>query len=148
MLAKTLALPTFDLSGVVAQLKADPVYADWPAEKLQQAEMEYRQFLAIRKAYPDGTIMPTELADTVWHRHILNTRAYFADTANFLGEYLHHRPHMPADSTVKRSYALYRQHFGPMQGSEPVMCDVDDGPVVMCDVDDSRREISTALSER
>lgn len=107
-----LALPTFDLSDVMAQIASDSRYAEWSKARLRQAEDEYRQFLALARAYPFAQMMPSELGDVVWHAHILNTRSYAADVQGFLGRFLHHRPCQASKQTVDRANSLFEKHFG------------------------------------
>jgi hypothetical protein len=82
-----------DLSDVRTKL-ADPEegHAMTQAE-LDLAEREYRRFLALHLAFPDADIVPCKLVDTIWHQHILDTRAYHADCAAIFGDYLHHFPY-------------------------------------------------------
>lgn len=107
-----LALPTFDLSDVMAQIASDSRYAGWSEAQLRQAEDEYRQFLALARAYPFAQMMPSELGDVVWHTHILNTRSYAADVQSFLGRFLHHRPCQSSREAVDRVKGLFEKHFG------------------------------------
>lgn len=111
-MVKSLVLPTFDLTMVMGQLKADPHYADWPVEKLQQAETEYRQFVALCRSNPGERVMPTRLGDAVWHQHILNTKQYVQDTRDYLGYYLHHQPTTPSEEIIEASHRMFGEHFG------------------------------------
>lgn len=56
------------------------------------AESLYRQYLTIRRRYPDETLVPPEIVDWVWHHHILDTRNYHRDCDALFGGYLHHTP--------------------------------------------------------
>jgi hypothetical protein len=73
--------------------------------ELALAEQEYRRFLALHLAFPDSDIVPCKLVDTIWHQHILDTRAYHEDCDAIFGSYLHHPPisGCAAKTTLKRS---------------------------------------------
>lgn len=111
-MVESLSLPTFDLKKVMEQIRVDPHHADWPSERLQQAETEYRQYLALCRSNPGVPVMPTRLGDAVWHQHILNTRQYVQDCREFLGYYLHHQPTTPSEETIEASHRLFGEHFG------------------------------------
>lgn len=65
-----------DLSSIRFKV-ANPEDGEPPSvEQLDLMETEYRRFLALRLAHPDSEIVPCKLVDEVWHRHILDTRAY------------------------------------------------------------------------
>lgn len=130
-LVKNLALPSFDLSGIMEQLKADPQHADWSAEKLQQAELEYRQYMALCRSNPGQSVMPTRLGDAVWHFHILNTRKYTEDCRNYLGYFLHHQPTTPSHEIIEASHRLFGELVEGEIGTQEryvVMCYCTDGP--------------------
>ncbi len=120
-MVKTLVLPTFDLSGVMGQLRADPHYADWPEDRMKQAETEYRQYMALCRSNPGEKVMPTRLGDAVWHQHIVNTRQYVQDCRDYLGYYLHHQPTTPSEDIIEASHRMFGEHFGGQEGFV-VMC--------------------------
>ena len=65
----------------------------WDAKRLAEAESEYRSFLAVAKATPGQDHHNTSVdMDAVWHSHILHTRQYHTDCAQFFGHYFHHAP--------------------------------------------------------
>jgi hypothetical protein len=51
--------------------------------------------------------VPTELADKLWHAHILSTRDYIAMCDKVSGSYLHHQPGMQK-GTVEHTVAMKR----------------------------------------
>ena len=53
---------------------------------------EYEQFIAAVKAAPDKVHYPSPEADKVWHRHILDTKAYHEFCMSTFGKFLHHAP--------------------------------------------------------
>lgn len=83
--------PKFDLTDVMARVaKENPT---WDAKRLAEAESEYRSFLAVAKATPGQDHHNTSVdMDAVWHSHILHTRQYHTDCAQFFGHYFHHAP--------------------------------------------------------
>jgi hypothetical protein len=68
----------------------------WPDRRSDVAEREYKRFLSLHLWNPklQHPLVPTGLIDTMWHSHILDTRAYFDDTAKLFGTYLHHFPYL------------------------------------------------------
>jgi hypothetical protein len=93
----------------------------WDERILDQAELDYRRFLALNFAYPDRTIVPDKTVDEFWHQHILDTRAYANDTVTVFGYFLHHFPYLgtrgPEDNdNLMRCFSetkeLYKFHFG------------------------------------
>ena len=83
-----------DFSMVRAKL-TDPDHGyGWSTERLELAEAQYRQFLALTYAYPDKVLIPSRLADEYWHAHILDTRAYAHDCQRLFGFFLHHFPYL------------------------------------------------------
>jgi hypothetical protein len=82
-----------DLSGLRFKL-AHPEEGEAPSVGfIDLMEAEYRKFLALRLAYPDADIVPCKLVDEMWHRHILDTRAYAADCEQIFGGFMHHFPY-------------------------------------------------------
>lgn len=89
-LASVVTLPTFDLGYIVEQLMDKPAFKNWTPERFGKAVSEYRSLLYMCKLGQKA--IPTQDADEIWHRHILNTRQYMADCKTYLGHYLHHQP--------------------------------------------------------
>jgi hypothetical protein len=110
-----------DLSSIRFKL-ANPEEGTPPSfEQLDLMEMEYRRFVALRLAHPDSEIVPCKLVDEMWHRHILDTRAYAEDCDRIFGEFVHHFPYFgmrgPDDEQALHDaydYTLerYREAFG------------------------------------
>ena len=110
-----------DLSGIRFKL-AHPEDGAPPTEgALDTMEREYRRFLALRLTHQDAEIVPCKLVDLMWHRHILDTRAYAADCDRIFGEFMHHFPYFglrgPEDEqALYDAYDLtlerYRDAFG------------------------------------
>ena len=120
-----LPLPTFDLSYLPMQIAKD--HPELTLEDIEDCIAQYRHYLALCKAYPDRPLMPSREADTAWHQHILNTRRYHEDCAEYFGQYLHHNPRMPSVETARHSRALFVQHFGGSVEDELIMCGCGDG---------------------
>ena len=64
----------------------------WTFEQCESAEIEYKRFLQLCLKY-GISIVPNKIMDTVWHYHILDTRAYSNDCQNIFGNILHHFPY-------------------------------------------------------
>jgi len=63
----------------------------WTAKQAMFAISEYRRFLSIIVEF--GNAVPNTIMDTVWHYHILDTRAYAEDCQTIAGEFIHHYPY-------------------------------------------------------
>lgn len=100
-----------DLTSVMARLQREAALS---AEVLAEAETQYRQFLQLCR--DDTGTVPTELADKVWHTHILDTRKYAADCDALFGQFMHHNPHnqmTPAlEDEARKTQAVWTKTFG------------------------------------
>ena len=65
----------------------------WTSAQCDDAETEYKKFLALKRTYPDKEIVPNKQVDLFWHHHILDTRKYATDCENIFGFFLHHFPY-------------------------------------------------------
>jgi hypothetical protein len=100
---------------------------DWSEDKIDAAQDEYVQFLALSYAYPEEVLVPSEPADQFWHVHILDTRAYEHDCDLIFGFTLHHFPYLgirDEDDAEQfkiycaRTAELHQRHFAtPMSAS-------------------------------
>jgi hypothetical protein len=92
--AEALAhLSCLDLSMVRMKLADADDGKGWSTDELDQAEQEYRRFLALHLMYPERSVVPCHLVDEVWHAHILDTQAYAPDCDRLFGFFLHHFPY-------------------------------------------------------
>ncbi len=103
----------------------------WDTARADQAEMQYRQYLALIILYPDRQIAPpSQDADEIWHGHVLDTQAYQQDCDNLFGDFLHHVPSYggPEEKLLmaaarEQSEALFEKHFGQdVQQQETAFC--------------------------
>jgi hypothetical protein len=65
----------------------------WSSEQIDQVEKRYKKYLFLRWKFQEELMPPPEDIDTFWHYHILDTIAYFKDTAAIFGWYFHHYPY-------------------------------------------------------
>lgn len=66
---------------------------NWSEEKADYVEQQYKNWLYLRRKYEDEKLPPSVDIDDFWHFHILDTRAYYHDTARIFGYYFHHFPY-------------------------------------------------------
>lgn len=98
--------PTLDAGSALAQLEelldlsnvkmklADPEEGPGlDSDEIELMELEYRKFLALQLMYPEAAIVPCEIVDEMWHRHILDTAAYREDCETIFGHFLDHFPY-------------------------------------------------------
>jgi hypothetical protein len=114
-------LATIDFSMLKHKLQDREEGLGWTAAQCDIAERDYKQFLALKFAYPEAEIVPNQAVDKFWHFHILDTQAYARDCEQVFGYFVHHFPYFGmrdaqdlrdlhvafADTT-----ALYALHFG------------------------------------
>ena len=110
-----------DLSNVRMKLANPDEGVGLPEAALDLMEGEYRKFLALRMVHPDAEIVPCKIVDEMWHRHILDTRAYASDCERIFGSFMHHFPYfglrgeadaMALESAYDRTLELYEDAFG------------------------------------
>ena len=95
--------------------------------RIDLMEGEYRKFLTLHLLHPGADIVPCEIVDEMWHRHILDTAAYRADCDAIFGEFLDHFPYFGMRGEqdaqdLEDAYAAtlerYRDAFGePPEGT-------------------------------
>ncbi len=83
-------LPEFDLSFVRDRVARE--HPNWSQDRLANAELDYRFYLARCKTPHQASLSPSSDADEFWHAHILYTREYARDCQNYFGHFLHHVP--------------------------------------------------------
>ena len=97
--------------------------AQWDA-----AELEYRRFLTLKRFYPAVALVPSKQVDTIWHAHILDTRAYREDCHRVFGRFIDHYPYFGiygADDyqeltdAFAHTVTLYERHFGTYPSDGP-----------------------------
>jgi hypothetical protein len=110
-----------DLSNVRMKLADAEEGAGLEVDQIDQMEGEYRKFLALQLMHPGADIVPCEIVDEMWHRHILDTAAYRDDCDAIFGQFLDHFPYFgmrgEADAqALNDAYAdtldRYRDAFG------------------------------------
>lgn len=112
-----------DLGGVKARV-ASPVGdggLGWSVDKADYYDPLYRNWLYLRRKH-EGEVMPPHAdVDELWHGHILDTYAYFADCDRIFGYYFHHFPYFGTRGEQDRvnlydawanTQRRYKQEFG------------------------------------
>lgn len=82
-----------DLSNVRMKLADTDEGAGLAIDQIDLMEQEYRKFLALQLLHPGADIVPCEIVDEMWHRHILDTAAYREDCDAIFGQFLDHFPY-------------------------------------------------------
>lgn len=112
-----------DLEMVKMKLGEPKEGIGWNKEQCEDAEMEYKRYLMLCRNFPAPrhAIVPTKVMDTMWHYHILDTRAYCRDSDALFNGYFHHFPYfgLRGDEDAARlkqefgnTKALYQKTFG------------------------------------
>ena len=106
----------------------------WTIEQCEDAEIEYKRYLTLCRKFPHPhySIVPNKIMDTLWHYHILDTRAYCTDCNSVFGGYFHHFPYFGLrgkedEENLKRSFEktkqLYEKTFyEPMAHGKETSC--------------------------
>ncbi len=110
-----------DLEMVKMKMQETDEGAGWTPEQCESAEIEYKRFLHMNLVFPKASIVPNKIMDTVWHYHILDTRAYCMDSEKMFGGYFHHFPYFGMrgdedkqnlESSFEKTKLLYLETFG------------------------------------
>jgi hypothetical protein len=88
-----LKIAEIDLEMVKMKLRDHEEGQGWSFEQCDSAEIEYKRFLHLNLKYKKAAIVPNKIMDTMWHYHILDTRAYHKDSESIFGGYFYHFPY-------------------------------------------------------
>jgi hypothetical protein len=92
----------------------------WTKSQCNEAENEYKRFLALKRTYPEKEIVPHKTVDQFWHQHILDTERYAQDCELIFGNFLHHYPYFGMNGeqdaqnltdAFEETKNLYKYHF-------------------------------------
>lgn len=114
-----------DLSNIRMKLADAEEGAGLPVHQIDLMEVEYRKFLALQVMHPGEDIVPCEIVDEMWHRHILDTAAYREDCDAIFGQFLDHFPYFgmrgEADAqALNDAYAETLERYENAFGAPPV----------------------------
>lgn len=118
-------IDTLDFNLIRMKLQDEDEGPGWPQQKSEAIEVEYKRFLALKRAYPEKDIVPNREVDTFWHQHILDTQKYAEDCDRVFGGFLHHYPYFGMGGeqdyanlcdAFEETVALYREHFSEPWG--------------------------------
>lgn len=124
-------ITALDLSMIKMKLQDSEEGPGWSAERCDAVEIDYKRFLALKRAYPDREIVPNKEVDLFWHQHILDTEKYAQDCEALFGAFLHHYPyfgmrgeedHANLCAAFAETQNLYELHFGGKGGSSSSKC--------------------------
>lgn len=110
-----------DFSMIKLKLQDTEEGQGWSADYCNEAEEEYKKFIALKRTYPEKEIVPNHMVDIFWHQHILDTAKYAEDCDNVFGYFLHHYPYFGMNGTedaqnlsdaFEETKQLYQKHFG------------------------------------
>jgi len=105
-----------DLKDIVTRLvKAQK----WKRKHAIKACKLYKNFLHLKKKFPNIHLVPSTDIDEVWHNHILFTNKYMFDSEKIFGKLMHHNPLSESDADLQNNenafeitQQLYFQEFG------------------------------------
>ncbi len=92
----------------------------WPKKAAVKAVQFYRNYLCLRKKYPDLELPPSYEIDEAWHAHVLHTEDYVKFCDDVFGCYLHHHPHVAnqggdfekLENLFDTTQELHKKEFG------------------------------------
>ncbi len=125
-------IAAIDLEMVKMKLRDPDEGQGWSFEQCDSAEIEYKRFLHLNRSYKKTGVVPNKIMDTMWHYHILDTRAYHRDSENVFGGYFHHFPYFGMrgeqdaqnlENAFHATKKMYEKEFGePMVRDEHSDC--------------------------
>jgi len=80
-------IEALDLTLIKLKLQDTEEGPGWSAEKCGAVEVDYKRFLALKRAYPEAEIVPNREVDLFWHQHILDTEKYAEDCEALFGTF-------------------------------------------------------------
>jgi len=113
-------IDALDLFMIKLKLQDPEEGQGWGPELCDRIEREYKNFLVLKRAYPERDIVPNRQVDLFWHQHILDTAQYAVDCEAIFGYFLHHYPYFGMRgkedyanlcSAFEETKALYEFHF-------------------------------------
>lgn len=114
------SVAAIDLEMIKMKLSLTDEGEGWTKEQCNDAEVEYKRFLHLNQKFLMSAIVPTDVIDTMWHYHILDTRAYHKDSENVFGGYFHHFPYFGLrgdsdkenlNSAFEKTKLIYEEEF-------------------------------------
>jgi hypothetical protein len=114
------AIKALDLTHVCRKIQEpQPEGKGWTINQTIEAEKWYRRYLELCLRHPNFPVVPNYPIDSMWHQHILDTRAYAEDCKAIFGEMLHHYPYFglngdadQRDDAFGETNTLYMKYFG------------------------------------
>lgn len=109
-----------DFTMVKLKLQDNEEGQGWSTAQCDEAEIEYKRFMALKRSYPDKEIVPHHNVDIFWHQHILDTAKYAEDCDALFGYFLHHYPYFGMNGeqdaqnlsdAFEETKRLYKKHF-------------------------------------
>ncbi|MCW3104460.1 MAG: hypothetical protein JWO09_2900 [Bacteroidetes bacterium] len=120
-----------DFTMIKLKLQDEEEGQGWNIEQANEAEKEYKKFLALKRVYHTKEIVPNKTIDIFWHQHILDTEAYAKDCDTIFGFFIHHYPYfgMNGDQDAQNlvdafeeTKILYKYHFDKNYLGEAPKC--------------------------
>ena len=114
------AIAAIDLEMIKMKISLLDEGEGWTKEQCDNAEVEYKRFLHLNQKFLKSAIVPTDIIDTMWHYHILDTRAYHKDSEIVFGGYFHHFPYFGLRgeednqnliSSFEKTKVVYQEEF-------------------------------------
>lgn len=132
--ANFTSIERLDLSAIKKKLMHRESGENWPAERADAVEKEYKRFLYLMKTFPTESTAPSVDVDTFWHYHILDTQKYAADCEHVFGYFLHHYPYIGMEgraddeqvheAAASRMRDIYEATFGETYQPSAAYCGI------------------------
>jgi hypothetical protein len=114
-------IEALDLEMIKMKLQDNEEGPGWSRTLCDEAEVEYKRFLALKRLYPEKEVVPNKVIDQFWHQHILDTEKYAKDCELLFGRFIHHYPYFGMNGAedaqnlvdaFDETKRIYKRHFG------------------------------------
>ena len=132
--ANFTSIEQLDLGAIKKKLMHRESGENWPSERADAVEKEYKRFLYLMKTFPTESTAPSVDVDTFWHYHILDTQKYAADCEHAFGYFLHHYPYIGMEgraddeqvheAAADRMREIYEATFGETYQPAAAYCGI------------------------
>lgn len=90
----------------------------WDAQKANEVELKYKNWLFLKRKYPDLELPPTDDVAKFWQAHISDSMSYFRDSGAIFGGYLHHTPYLTYLEKKSKLLNSTREKYKDLFGSD------------------------------
>lgn len=120
--SKSTARRVIDSVDVTAYANKAIAEGKMKRSQVREAANEYRHYMLLvwmnNQQGNKQVVVPTELADHIWHQHILDSVPYRRFCDNLIGRYIDHIPGLKKGSTAHKRATQHTQQLSRDTGSD------------------------------